>query len=695
MAKGTRTVVVAALMVAMSAAATGAASLEYDLALMMTWFEGEFDNHLQVLDEQENPPEQAHERIHSIFAPVDLPAFGAHLFYVEQYTDGDPTKIYRNRLYSFSLNEAEQAIQLTIYSFADAAAVVGAHLDPSRLAGVTPETARTMPGCEVYWKKDGDRFIGYMKEGACRIASQRLGKTIVIGDDLVLTADEIWIGDRAVDEDGNWVFGNRAGIQHQLKRSRPFQCWAVVQAEGAQEYTVRRGLALHDQGGSATIAAEGEGAPTTRSSSSSAPTPARSRFRCSSSRSPSRVRRRRSPTPGPSPRRRTSGSTCAGSRPVASRSNVDAEMSDARLRPSAEPVTIGGRVRRRIVLPWVVATVAAASLAGAPVRAAEPAGSRGFQEAVCSVSDLEGTARVFQDVAGWEIVSRGRAGADQSRFWRLDAGQEVHEVLLRNPGETTGLLRLVAFPGAQRQQIRSSAQPWDSGGIFDLNVRVRDIHRKFSELRERGWQFYSDPVRFQFGPFVVWEVLAKGPDGIVVAMVERVEPPLEGWPNLREMSHVFNSTQVVRDFERSRAFYLETLGFEVYLEHHGADATPGENVLGLPHNLAAEVPRRIIIMSPDGSNSGSVELIAFDGLTGADFAERAVPPNLGIVALRFPVADLGALVARLADRGVEPVAGPSQVRIEPYGEVGVMAIRSPEGAWLEFFESPATGEEDR
>jgi hypothetical protein len=247
---------------------TLASSLEEDLELMMSWFAGEFDNHLQVVEEKEaeNPPEQFHEWIHSTFAPVDLPEFGEHVFYVEQYIEGDPTNIYRNRIYSFSVDDDEDAIQLTIYSFKDHEAVVGAHADPSKLEGLTMDDVRSLPGCEVFWKKQDDHFIGYMPDGACRVPSRRTGKIIVIDDDLKLTPDEIWIGDRATDEDGNYVFGNKAGIPHKLKRSHDFACWAVAKEDvDAEDWSaVARGLTLHDQGGWASITTEGENPQTYR-----------------------------------------------------------------------------------------------------------------------------------------------------------------------------------------------------------------------------------------------------------------------------------------------------------------------------------------------------------------------------------------------------------------------------------------------
>ena len=220
-----------------------------DLKLLTAMFEGEFDNYEQVWFEKEAKSPYPHEHIHSIFARVQLPAVGEHVFYVKQYLDGDPAKIYRTRLYNFVPNEKEGAIELRIYAFPDEKAVNDAHLDQSKLAGLTLDKLRATPGCEVYWKREGEGFLGYMKP-TCRVNSQRLGKTIVITDDLKLTPNEIWINDQAKDEAGNYVFGNKSGEHHKLKRCRYFEGWAVLKKDGTEkeEYEVIRGLRLHDQG---------------------------------------------------------------------------------------------------------------------------------------------------------------------------------------------------------------------------------------------------------------------------------------------------------------------------------------------------------------------------------------------------------------------------------------------------------------
>ena len=313
----------------------------------------------------------------------------------------------------------------------------------------------------------------------------------------------------------------------------------------------------------------------------------------------------------------------------------------------------------------------------------------GYQEAVFSVSSLATYDEMLTGVAGWKKLAEGAVERELLRAWGLDNGVSAAFAVYGNPGTRRGYIRLIQFDGARQQRIRSGAQAWDTGGWFDVNTRVVTMRQKFDELQQRGWQATSDPVTFSFGPFVVTEWLARGPDGIVLAMIERVSPPLDGWPALRDMSRLFNATQVVTDLASARRFYEDVLGFKPYLEHRGASESEGPNVLGLPHSLADDIVRDIVIVSPAGDNEGSIELLSFEGLAGADFSSRAVPPNLGILMLRFPTGDVDALYRHLQIRDTAIVFAPTTVTLAPYGEVRLLGARGPGGVWLEFFEKDA------
>ncbi|MGI9225867.1 MAG: chromophore lyase CpcT/CpeT [Woeseiaceae bacterium] len=240
--------------------------LDRDLRTFLEWFPGVYDNQEQVYFEEEQgvPEDERHERIHHTFAQVDLPAFGDNVFYVQQYLDDDPEKIYRQRIYVFTADYEENAIRLAIHTPHDVAALVDAHLDPSKLVGLTPEQTRNLPGCDVFWTKRAAEFDGQMKPRACSFVSQRSGKRIIIDDDLVLSKDEIWISDRAEDEDGNYVFGNKAGISHVNIKARRFECWVAALEQDGESWTFKQDLEVWDQGGTAVIETEEDEPQTVR-----------------------------------------------------------------------------------------------------------------------------------------------------------------------------------------------------------------------------------------------------------------------------------------------------------------------------------------------------------------------------------------------------------------------------------------------
>ena len=310
----------------------------------------------------------------------------------------------------------------------------------------------------------------------------------------------------------------------------------------------------------------------------------------------------------------------------------------------------------------------------------------GFTETVFIVSDIEKTSQFYQQYAGWEVRSTEDVAPELKQLWQLPKRASLKQVLLANKGEQRGYVRLIQIDKVQQEIIRANTQSWDVGGIFDVNVRVADMLTKRQQLQDAGWRGTSDPVSFTFGPYEVTEWITTGFDGISFAMIERIKPTLEGWPNVKQMSRVFNSTQVVNDIDTSLAFYRDVLGFQLYLEHKGASKEAGPNVLGLPYNLTTEIPRSVYILHPQKLNEGSVELLQFHGAMGKNVSAKAMPPNLGIVTLRFPVDNLPALKAHLIQNKVQ-IVSQATLNLPPYGLVDMLAIRTPDQTWIEFYQA--------
>lgn len=310
----------------------------------------------------------------------------------------------------------------------------------------------------------------------------------------------------------------------------------------------------------------------------------------------------------------------------------------------------------------------------------------GLREVIFSVRDIVKASQFYQSVVGYQVIAERESSREQLSAWNVTETANCKEVLLGNPGDVEGFIRLVQFEGVDQVVIRSSGQSWDPGGIFDINMRAKDLNSVFEDFQKAGWNGVSDPIRYQFGDFDVSEVLMKGPEDIVIAMMERHAPTLKGYPNLKRLSHVFNSSHISRDVETTLDFFINKLGFQVYMHANSIDRKAGPNVLGFPHNINAQIQLPVYIVHPEGTNMGSLEFLQVKGLEGTDFSDRAIPPNLGILMYRFPISDAKAYAQLLEERGVAIHIAPRELVIEPYGSVTVFAVRSPEGIWIEFVE---------
>jgi CpeT/CpcT family (DUF1001) len=220
-----------------------------DMQQMLNMFEGEFDNFQQVYKEKEDKVKEVHEHIHSIFKKVNFVPLGSNVFYVIQYMDGDSSKIYRQRMYAFAEDKKENAISLNIYTFKTDSLFYYSNVHPERLAKLTIDDIKPVEGCQVYWKKQGDNFVGYMPPKQCNFISKRSGKKIYATDSLLLNKDEIWIRDEAFDSIGTRIYGREDKVHHKLKRCHFYKGWLLLEKAGLKdEYHSMRNLIWHDQG---------------------------------------------------------------------------------------------------------------------------------------------------------------------------------------------------------------------------------------------------------------------------------------------------------------------------------------------------------------------------------------------------------------------------------------------------------------
>jgi catechol 2,3-dioxygenase-like lactoylglutathione lyase family enzyme len=307
----------------------------------------------------------------------------------------------------------------------------------------------------------------------------------------------------------------------------------------------------------------------------------------------------------------------------------------------------------------------------------------GWQEAVTSVSDLGRWIESMQHIAGWSLEHRGPADASLIRAWALPDTVTAEEAILVCPAEPGRWLRLISFDDAQQEQIRSSGQAWETGGIFSILIYAADTRAAFERAQEIGWSAHNDPVVMAFGGRELANVVLRGPDGCNFGLYQPIKPEPETPPPFPKLGPPFTAQQMVRDTAKTESFYQAALGWDSW---YSGETRLACNNFGVPENMIGVHAKDVAIMHAVPDSHGQVELVQWNGFTGRDFASRAVPPNLGHLALRWPVSDLDEYVNRIHASGYTLFTEPANCLLAPMGDVRICSVRSPDGVIIELVE---------
>lgn len=239
-----------------------AASSPSVLDTLCEWFQGDFDNYRQVVEDRKNnrfPREGGgHEHIHCTLVPVSqnsrLAAF---------YFEGRPTAIFRFRYYRMEMvgpaaadtvlytlsKDLEEKLRLcadpmqwpTIFHQHTRTAAARLNKNTNMVdiaqAAIASTSVQPLPQCEVRWSWEIDPIQhtyvndyslqssvpglhAVMVHGQAVVDSQMMpGQSILIKDQLSLWPDQLWIHDRGLDpETGAYIYGNQRGIPYILQR---------------------------------------------------------------------------------------------------------------------------------------------------------------------------------------------------------------------------------------------------------------------------------------------------------------------------------------------------------------------------------------------------------------------------------------------------------------------------------------------
>ncbi len=312
-----------------------------------------------------------------------------------------------------------------------------------------------------------------------------------------------------------------------------------------------------------------------------------------------------------------------------------------------------------------------------------------WQEVVVSVSDVDRSARFFTEIAGFEVKYRGQVDATELSEFGLDGEARGEALVLGAPGHTTGWIRLIDFERAGlREPMRPGARAWDTGCYFSVMMRAKDLASIYADAIELGWWTETPITDLAFGESRLKVVIFRGPDGVQIQTYERLTPPLpDAIGDFDRLTRPFNVMQMVRDRDTAYQFFSEILGFATFYKGKPFVAPePRPTPLGIPLNLTTSARYQAGIVYPVPGEFGRMEMIEMMDLKGHDYSDRCNAPNLGILAVRYPVRDADDAAALIAKRDTKRQPSVVPVTVAPYGDLKLLNVTTPDGALIQFYE---------
>ena len=221
--------------------------LQRDLMIIAELFPGTYDNNEQVyFNNRLNVAEELrHDRVRSEVRRIPNDRFGEHAFFILDYWFEQDR--WHPRIYSFHIDEAENAIRMKLHAFAgfDRTPYLNAHNDLSALDSLSLDDLTNLPECDLFWRPIIHGYHGKMKDKAC--VYEERGETAYADYQMMLDDRALWKGDviRRLSDDEQ--INSEPEVLHKQLRARWFTCTMGFSGEGTSGSF--GSIRMHDQGG--------------------------------------------------------------------------------------------------------------------------------------------------------------------------------------------------------------------------------------------------------------------------------------------------------------------------------------------------------------------------------------------------------------------------------------------------------------
>lgn len=185
-------------------------------------------------------------RFQYVVRPVQLPALGSHVLYLEEFPYENPAAVRRQVLLLLEPTTDNDSAAVRVRQYTRRAGARRSTVD-----SMVREDLESLPGCDLWLAQDGGQFRGGTRGQDCAVAGADLPSYIdyqmVVGDNL------LWYRRRTLDLQNDDLLEEVAGFRYfELEQARLFNCRISWSADGSRAARrVLESVDVHDQGGRA------------------------------------------------------------------------------------------------------------------------------------------------------------------------------------------------------------------------------------------------------------------------------------------------------------------------------------------------------------------------------------------------------------------------------------------------------------
>jgi hypothetical protein len=200
---------------AFTACGTQLKKAQSDLAELADLLPGRYNNAAQAEEEA-----AAGKRIHPPLAldivRLDMPLLSNYVFYSQESAANDARRITAQRLMTFEAVKDGRIIE-RLYTFSQPQRWRDGHLNPGLFKGIMLDDTTLLQGCDLEWKKEGDKWVGANQRDTCRVTSGALG-SVKMEMKVELSPDELAIAELAYNAGGQLVQGSAEDPFYRYRR---------------------------------------------------------------------------------------------------------------------------------------------------------------------------------------------------------------------------------------------------------------------------------------------------------------------------------------------------------------------------------------------------------------------------------------------------------------------------------------------